>query len=80
MRELSLVELDLVVGGYSYSGGYSMGESSFDIVDGNLSGVASQNDAQALDGVARSMAVDWRVEGTVGNGGWSVKGTVSGKS
>jgi hypothetical protein len=90
MRELSVVELDLVVGGlYMYDtigeegGSYSYGSSS--LVDlqngtGEWGGVAYEADSQALQAEAQAQAIDWRVEGQVGNGGWSVKASVGGKS
>ncbi|QMW22109.1 hypothetical protein [Sandaracinobacteroides saxicola] len=84
MRELSLVELELIVGGYGGGGGdgtYSYGQTTlYEDAVGDYGGVVAQSDAQALEGQATSMAIDWRVEGTVSNGGWSVKASVGGKS
>lgn len=81
MRELSIVELDLIVGGYSQS--YDYGQSS--LADdgtgtGDYVGVVYEADAQAMQAEASAQSIEWGVEGTVGNGGWSIKAKVGGKS
>lgn len=91
MRELSAVELDLVVGGLYMvdmpvedgGGSYSYGSSSISDLQngtGEWGGVAYEADASVLQAEAQAQAIDWRVEGQVGNGGWSVKASVGGKS
>jgi hypothetical protein len=83
MRELSIVELDLIVGGYN-QGGYDYGTSSLyddGTGTGDYVGVVYEADAQAMQAEASAQSIDWGVEGTVGNGGaWSVKVKVGGKS
>ncbi len=82
MRELSILELDLIIGGYDQGGGsYDYGSSSLvDDGTGVYVGTVYEADAQAMQAQATAQSIDWGVEGTVGNGGWSVKATVSGKS
>jgi hypothetical protein len=83
MRELSIVELELIVGGYN-SGSYDYGSSTLyddGTGTGDYAGVVYEADAQAMQAEASAQNIDWGVEGTVGNGGaWSVKVKVGGKS
>lgn len=83
MRELSIIELELIIGGYS-DGSYSSGTSTLyddGTGSGDYVGTVQEADAQVLQATASSQAIDWRVEGSVGPGGaWSVKASVGGKS
>ena len=80
MRELSVIELDLIVGGYG--SGYDYGSSSVvDNGNGTFSGTVYEADAQAMGASATAAGIDWGIDVKVGNGGsWSVGGSVKGKS
>lgn len=83
MRELSLVELELVVGGYYEQGTYDYSDTSTatDNGDGTFQAVVLESEANAMADSVHAMGIDWSVEAKVGNGGsWSVSGKVSGKS
>lgn len=84
MRELSIVELNLIVGGYGDGGGsYEYGSSYLraeSVGSETYTGFVFEADAQAMQAQATAQSVDWGVEGTYGNGGWSVKAKVGGKS
>ena len=85
MRELSILELDLIVGGYDDGrGSYEYGSSVLyddGTGTGDYVGIVYEADAQAMQTQATAQSIDWGVEATVGNGGaWSVKAKVGGKS
>ncbi|WP_420606335.1 hypothetical protein [Novosphingopyxis sp.] len=91
MRELTITELEVVTGGMYMQqelpgddggGYYGYGQSSLtDMEDGSgvWAGTAYQADSGYLQNEAQAMSIDWKVEGQVGNGGWSVKASVGGK-
>lgn len=81
MRELSLVELELVVGGYYEQYDYSSTSTATDNGDGTFNATVLDSEADAMADSVHAMGIDWSVEAKVGNGGsWSVSGKVSGKS
>jgi hypothetical protein len=87
MRELTIVELDLVVGGLYIdqpveNGSFEYGNSYVsDLGDGSgdWAGAVYQADASVFQAEAQARNIDWGVEGTYGSGGWSVKAHVGGK-
>jgi hypothetical protein len=82
MRELSIIELELIVGGYDDGSRYDYGSSSLvDDGTGDYVGVVYEADAQAMQAEATAQSIDWGVDATIGNGGaWSIKAHVGGKS
>lgn len=89
MRELTILELDLIIGGeimqeeISSTDSYSYGNSSVsDLYDGtgDWAGVVYEGaEGDHMQAEAQAKGIDWKVEGEFGNGGWKVKASVGGK-
>ena len=87
MRELTIIELDLVVGGLQSetpleNGSFEYGNSYVaDLGDstGDWAGVVYDADASVFQAEAQSLGIEWKVEGTWGSGGKSIKASVGGK-
>jgi len=66
MRELSVLELELIVGGYDYGGG-SYGESSYVMdAEGNIDGTLTAADEQGVQAEFTAQGFDIPVEIKVG--------------
>ncbi len=83
MRELSIVELDLIVGGYDSgsSGSYDYGSSSVSYdADGNFSGEIQSADVDGMYATAQGWEFGIEIIVPVGPNGGRITGKASKKS